>query len=119
MSASFNKIDNQWLRSIFKQGKFDKVELAMLESLFDEHTDEDARTLENNQKQEKLLRRICIYKFITFPVEILAILVTLGLDKAIEHKDLTKLYLQYFNKKITLYQFQVKLHNFGETGKIL
>lgn len=112
MSGHFNKkSDGSWVRSSLKQGKFSEVEEALIMSAFDEQTDMDVTDIKNHVEQEKFLRKVCLTKMLIFPMELLAISVTLGLNKGLEHVELVKIYAQYYRKKIGFNEFQARLKN--------
>lgn len=109
MSASFQIEDKDWIRSMLKQGDFTDVDFVLMESAFEEQTDCDVAAIEKSIRQEKFLRKVCVYKMIMFPMEWLTIRLILGSIKAQEHVKLTKLYLAFFKRKINLSTFQKSL----------
>lgn len=113
MSASFNYRDDVgWLRSSLRQGKITPAEMAIVESHFDEQTDHDDVAIFKLMTKEKFLRKVCLYKLITFPVEVVVIAAVLGFEKAKTHTRMIKLYFQFMRKKVPLQVFQEKLKEF-------
>lgn len=112
MSASFNPEDRDWLKSIIKLGHFSKLDNAMIETAFDEQTDYDVAAIEKVLKQDKYLRRVCLYKLIVFPLEYCAIRTLLGKDEAREHLHLVRLYKAFYKKQISHEVFQENLNKF-------
>lgn len=106
MSATFSNDDKDWKKSSFRHGRFTDTEFTLLESTFDEQTDFDVNVIEKKMEQEKILRNVCLYKVIIFPVELALVYILLGKKKAKRHKELTSLYLNYLRKKITLKRLQ-------------
>lgn len=109
MSASFQDDDRDWVRSIFKQGKWSTHEYDVMQVAFEQQTDYDVKAIEKNIRQHKYLKRLCLYKICISPIEYFATMLFFGFKKAKLQRKTTLLYLKYYKGKITMAGFKKTL----------
>lgn len=101
------KIDEKMGVGVIIEGsEMEQIHYAML---FDEYVDEEIRQIEEQIKEDKILRRVCWIKTLCYPLELLLTRVLLGKIWASERVDQQKVFKDYLNKKIDVKQFQIKL----------
>lgn len=86
-----------------------EMEYIHYQMIFDEYVDEEVRQLEEQIKEEKTLRRVCLLKTICYPFELLLTYLLLGNTWALERKAQQKVFSDYMKKKIDIKEFQQKL----------
>ena len=110
--AKFNTQDKDWLPAIVKQGVFTETEKALLLSAFDEQTTYDINSIKEQMKKERQARRVCLYKVIMYPFELILAKLLLGNNAVDEKRTMYKIYKSYYKKKISYIEFKKRLANF-------
>lgn len=118
MSASFSRQDLDWLPTIVKQGDFSPTEWTLLQSAWDEQTDYDIKLIEEKIRKEKQARRLCIYKMIMYPFDMLLTKVLLGSAVVEDKRTVYKIYKAYYKKKINYIELQKRLANYYNNVKL-
>lgn len=120
MSAMFNKNDRNWLMSATKsQRPLNNVEETIVYTTFDTETNYDIDLIEKEKKQTKFLKRVCLYKLITYPFEYVLFSLFFNKDHRANKKNLTKLYWKFLRNRISLVDFKKELTGMSKDGKIL
>jgi hypothetical protein len=119
MSSNFDKDDKDWLNSTLLQGKVSKLDAHNMFNAFEAQTDHDIETIKQQLISEAWLRRVCLYKCIMFPFEMVVLFFVLGRKMALDHTSVIKVYYKFFRKKITFAQFQKELNDLIIKGKVL
>ncbi len=114
--ASFNKVDRTWLPTIVKFGEFSKLELALLESAFDDQTNYD---IEQIHKETKV-RKECRKRIILYPLQTIIFKLLLTPPSVMEdRKKVNNIYKAFYKKRIDYQEFQKRLSNFLKDSKLL
>lgn len=118
MSATFLKADEAWIKSSLRQGKITKGEEAIILSAFDDQTDYDIAEIKKKALEEKLLKRTCLLKLLTFRIEHTLTYLLLGADRASDLKELTDLYRSYYKGKIKIEDFKLELQSRFKSARV-
>jgi len=120
MSAKISKNDKSWLLNVIKTTRpLNDLESALVFTTFDSETNQDITIIEKEIENEKFLKKVCLYKLLTFIPEIGFI--TLLFDKKVKKSkmEVTSLYYKYYRNKINLTDFQNKLKILLKEGNIV
>lgn len=108
MSAKFLKDDSRWLMNNIV-GKLTSVEEALLQSAFDNETDQDVEIIKKEIKNIKFLKRVCFTKLALFIPEYLLTFLLFQKKYSVGKKELASLYYKFLFNKISLENFKIKL----------
>lgn len=108
MSAELDKRDRKWLIANSPR-QLNELEQVLLETTFDEQTEYDINLIEKEQRQTSFLKRVAIYKLITFfPDYILTLILFPKKYRETKRKTLD-LYTKFLFKKINLERMKKEL----------
>lgn len=113
MSATFLKEDAAWIRSVPKQN-LSEFEKAIIVTTFDSETEMDI----NKIKKEKHMKKVCLLRLLTFPLEVVLGLFVFGIKFPKHHYKVSKVYYKYFRNKISYAEFQKSLQYILNSGKM-
>lgn len=120
MSAKFNLDDKGWLFSITPdQRVLDNMEEALVVTTFDAQTEQDVVSIEKTMKQTSFLKRVCLYKILTFPFEYLLMVLFFKKEHKSNKKLITRLYWKFLRNKISMTDFKKELSGYSKEGKII
>lgn len=120
MSAKFQLEDKGWLISATtEQRKLTDTEEALIYTTFDAQTEHDISSIQKNIKQNKFLKRVCLYKTLTFPLEFVLFSLFFNKEQRKNKINLNKLYWKFLRNKISLNDFKKELTGLSKEGKII
>lgn len=119
MSGRFDKADKEWIASSLKQGNINKLDEALIETSFDQQTDYDISSITKKMIKEKYIKKLCLLKMLTSPMDIALITLVFGIDKAKDKIKVTKSYYAYWKGTLSLTVLQNRLQSSAEEGTIL
>jgi hypothetical protein len=119
MSATFSKEDKGWLACYSSVKPLNPHDEAIVQTTFDNETGDDIKRIEKEMARDKLLRKTCLIKLLTFPLEYVAIFVLLGKLRAKDKINLTKIYYKFYKQQISFYDLQKDLQELSKSGKII
>lgn len=115
MSASHEDRDGK----IYLGRKATEEEIRILEEKFDYQISQDELESKANLEQIARLRKVCLYKILIFIPEYLVMWLLFDRSYRREKKKITKLYLAFYRKKISLQAFGKQLNSLLKSGRIL
>lgn len=116
MSAKYEDRDGFTFLPTKKLSEFQET---ILNVAFDNQIHFDILEAEELVKEKKVLKRVCIYNIVLFPLQYMFTFMLFGREYASERKILFKLSIKYLRKKITVDEFKKELNNMVENGKML
>jgi hypothetical protein len=120
MSANFNPDDRNWLLGITKEARqLNDAEEALVFTTFDAQTSHDIDAMEKRTKHIKFLKRVCLYKLLTYPFEIVLFSLFFNKTHRTNKRNLIKLYWKFLRNRISLNDFKKELTGLSKEGKIL
>ena len=109
MSASFDKSDGF---SFYPVGEVTEQDRTINMMIFDQKFDYDLGVYKSEQKEIKLLKKICLIKTLLFPLELTFSFLFLGSRwTKIKVINSQKLYWRFLRKKISYEKFKKQLVN--------
>lgn len=120
MSANYEKRDGfTWV----PDKTLNKAQETLLNISFDHQINSDILEAEmklyEQTSEKKVLRNVCLYNVILFPVQYIFTLLLFGNSYAKERTILFKLSIKYLRNKITVEQFKNDLQKMIADGKII
>lgn len=95
-----------------------KFEEAIINAQFDEQVNFDIAEYEQQQREIKLLKRVCWIKTLTYPWEYLITYLFLG-KEALKERTLTqKYYWMFIRNKMKLNDFKVKINDIIDNSSL-
>lgn len=115
MSASHKPIDG----FVYFPETLNQFEEAMFCSQFDVQVDYDVMDIQKELKDNKILKRVCLYKLVIFIPEIIFTFIMFGRKASGYKVKESKLYYQYFRGRITIEKFKKELTDIMNSGNIV
>jgi hypothetical protein len=95
------------------------LEMQQLLMQFEMNCDFDEHEIITEKKERKFLKRVCVYKLITSPVEILFTLLIFGFTELKYKLKVTSLYYKFLFNKISLSDFGKEVSQLLQSGKVI
>lgn len=114
MSASYKDRDG----SVYFPHRLNQFEESMFCMQFDAQVEFDILDIKQEMKENKLLRRVCLYKILLFIPEFLLTFCLFGFKTSTLRMTETKLYWKFLRKQISYEKFEKDLTKLTKSGKI-
>lgn len=105
MSANFDKVNKNWLMGISKDNIISPLDEAVIQTVFEQESDEDEKIINLQIKQEIYLRKICLLNILIFPIEWV-------LTRLIFDKQYTELKTKAVKIDLLLYRRKINIEEF-------
>jgi hypothetical protein len=114
--ANFSFQDGYYIRI---NTPLNQLEQALLESQWEGETDYDVKHIEKELLNIKKLKKVCLVKFITLPLESLVAYFTYSKKDNDNRKSLNSIYIKFLFNKINYQQFKNDLLKLSKNDIIL
>lgn len=106
MSAHYEKRDG-----LFYAFKTSAMQEAMIEARFDEQVDFDIKEWEDDRKQTKTYKKMCLFYVLMFIPEYIYLRTMMSKESAQERARVNKIYIRFLRNKLTLAEFKKVMRN--------